>query len=238
MPFGWVAAATAGAGLLGAGASQSAGKTQADSANRGQDIQRDQFNLINAQQAPWRQAGQNALGQISGMGDFFNHQFNANDLTANLAPNYEFTKQQGLGAIQNFSTMGGGLFSGNTLKGIADYTTNYAQNSYQNAFNNFTANQSNIFNRLASIAGLGQQANTSVANAGATLAGGQSNAAMAGGAARAAGTVGAYNSISGGLNNAMSWYSLPKIMNMGNNNSGLVQEQVPGQFSLGNPAYG
>jgi len=200
----------------------SAGNTQANAARRGQDIQQQEFQLINQQQAPWRQAGETALGDISGMKDFFTHRFGAQDLNANLAPNYEFMKQQGLGALQNFSTMGGGLFSGNTLKSIADYTTNYAQNAYQQAFQNYTSNQSNIFNRLASIAGLGQTAGQTTATAGATLATGAANSAMAGGTAQAAGQVGAYNALSGGMNNAMTWYALPQIMRMaGNNNAGL-----------------
>lgn len=215
MPFGWVAAGSVAAGVLGSQAATGASRAQVGSSNRAQDIAAAEFGLINQQQAPWRQAGQNALGDIAGMRDFFNHQFNAADLQTNLAPNYEFMKQQGLGALQNFATTTGGLIGGNTLKGIADYTTNYAQNAYQQAFQNFTANQSNIFNRLASVAGLGQTANQSVAQAGTSLAGTMGQAAMAGGAAQAAGQVGSFNALAGGLNNAMSWYALPRIMNMG-----------------------
>jgi hypothetical protein len=202
-------------GAVGAYGAYEGAKTQADAARYGADIANQQFQTINAQQAPWRQAGENALTQIAGMGDFFNKQFGPEDLARGLAPNYEFMKQQGLGAVQNFSTVGGGLFSGNTLKAISDYTTNYAQSGYQQAFQNFTTNQSNIFNRLASIAGLGQTANATTAQAGTSLAGTEAGLVAQAGAARAGGIVGGANAISGGINNAMSWYTLPKILGMG-----------------------
>lgn len=214
----WIAVGVGAAGLVGgvlqSNAARSAASQQAAALEHAAELQFQEFQTINAQQAPWRQAGQNALQDIAGMKDFFTHQFSAQDLNANLAPNYEFTKQQGLGALQNFATTTGGLLSGNTLKGIADYTSNYAMNSYQNAFNNFTANQSNIFNRLASIAGLGQQANTTTAQAGTSLAQSQGQLIAAGGAAQAGGTVGSANAIAGGLQNAMSWYALPSILRM------------------------
>jgi hypothetical protein len=216
------AAAIAGGGALVGGAIGAIGaergaKQQADAANNATAAQLQMFNTVNQQQAPWRQAGENALSSISDMSGFFNKQFGPDDLATSLAPNYEFTKQQGLGAIQNFATSTGGLIGGNTLKGIADYTTNYAQNSYQQAFQNFTANQSNIFNRLASIAGLGQTANATTAQAAGTLGTGAASTMAQAGAALGGGTVGAANAISGATNNAMSWYTLPRILAMGNN---------------------
>ena len=124
-------------------------------------------------------------------------------------------RDQGLGAVRNQLNASGGLVSGNTLKGINDYAMNYAGNAYQNAFSNYTANQSNIFNRLSSIAGLGQTANQGTANAGVQTAANIGNAQIGAGQAQASGTVGAANAISGGANNALGWYALPQILNMG-----------------------
>lgn len=165
--------------------------------------------------------------------------FNNQDLKDNLAPNYDFMLKQGLGAIQNQGSVSGGLVSGNALKGINDYAQNYAQNGYQQAFNNaltsnntnynqnfqnhlqsynnFNTNQTNIFNRLAAIAGLGQTstgqsaaAGTASANAigniATTTAGNIGSAQLYGGAAQAAGINGSANAISNGLNNAAGWY--------------------------------
>lgn len=141
----------------------------------------------------------------------FNHQFNADDLNANLAPNYEFMKQQGLGATANAANASGGALSGNALKGITDYAVNYAGTGYQQAYNNYTANQANIFSRLASIAGLGQAANTQSANLAGTVSGGVSSSIQNAGTARGAGTVGAANSLSSGANNANGWFQLSNL---------------------------
>lgn len=149
----------------------------------------------------------------------FTHQFDANDLKTNLAPNYDFMLQQGLGAATNALNASGGM-GGNTLKGITDYAENYAGNAYQNAFSNYTANQTNIFNRLASVAGLGQTANGQAAQAGVPIAGAVGQAQMAQGQAQASGIVGQANALGGGINNAASWYTLGNVMNSGGNSSG------------------
>lgn len=141
------------------------------------------------------------------------HQFNAGDLNSNLAPNWQFALSQGQGATQNLANRGGGLLSGNTLKGISDYTINKSGDLYQQAFQNFTSNQTNIFNRLASIAGLGQTANQAVGNQGVQTGLNVGNAIQNAGAAGAAGIVGGANAISGGVGNAASWYGINNILN-------------------------
>lgn len=208
-------------GLLQYNAAGDAADQQANAASNNVQLQSHMFNTINDQSAPWRQAGQGALKQISGMNDQFTHAFNADDLKSNLAPNYQFQLDQGLGAVKNAGNLQSGLISGNTLKGINDYAQNFAGNSYQQAFNNYNAQQSNIFNRLSSIAGLGQTANQTTATAGTAAAGNAGNALLAGGAAQAAGTIGQANAISGGLNNAASWYALPSFLNGGGGGGGL-----------------
>lgn len=260
MPAAWVAGAAA---VIGAGASiysankqsdaaKNASDTQASAGKYATDAQINQFNTINDQQAPWRQAGATAVNGLNNLTEYHgldndvdphfasnDFSFTNKDLKNNLAPNYDFMLQQGLGAVQNQGSVSGGLVSGNALKGINDYAQNYAQNGYQNAFanalasntqnynqqfqnhqqsfNNVNTNQSNIFNRLASIAGLGQTANGQSAVAGTQIAGNIGNIAtttagnigsaqLYGGAAQAAGTNGAANAISNGLNNAAGWY--------------------------------
>ena len=79
------------------------------------------------------------------------------------------------------------------------FAEDYASNAYQNAFNNFQGQQTNIYNRLAGIAGIGQtgQAQTNAAGIGATNAMGQLGVGAAG--AQAGGAVGAANAMAGGL---------------------------------------
>lgn len=243
----WVAVAVGGASLIGSmmasNASQSAADTQAGAANNATATQLQMFNTINSQQAPWRQAGQTALSDLmggAGLGPQVNtpsgsltHTFTTADLNSNLAPNYQFQLQQGLGAVQNQANAAGGLVGGNSLKAINDYAQNFAGNAYQQAFNNYTANQSNIFNRLSNIAGLGQTANQTTAQAGVQTAANAGNAQMAAGAAQAAGKVGSANAITGGLGNVAGWYQLSNLMNP----SGVNMASTTGSMANPGDAY-
>lgn len=145
-----------------------------------------------------------------GFGDL-THQFNANDLGTNLSPSYNFMLSQGLGALQNSQAAQGGLVGGNALRGINDYAQNYASTGYQQAFNNYTANQSNIFNRLSDIAGLGQTANQQTAQTASAFAPGIAGTIQGAGQAAASGIVGSTNALTGGLNNALGWYQLGNL---------------------------
>jgi hypothetical protein len=171
MPFVWGAIA---GGVIGAVGSNAAANTQADAANKATDATLAQNAQTRADNAPWRQQGTSAvnmLGDLTGSSGntgaagygSLTHTFNADDLKTNLAPNYQWQLEQGLGAATNAGNAAG--FSGNTLKGINDYAQGYAGNAYQQAFNNYTANQSNIYNRLSNVAGLGQTANQTTAHA-------------------------------------------------------------------------
>lgn len=201
----WVAAAIFGGAVVSGIASNSAANTQADAANNAAQLTQQQYQQTRTDQAPWRQAGSNALSTIGSLQPQFQHQFDANDLKTNLAPNYDFQLQQGLGATQNLANASGGLISGNTLKGINDYAQNFAGNAYQQAFNNYNSQQTNIFNRLSTIAGLGSTANQTTAQAGTAAAGQAGNFLTSGAAASAAGQVGVANAVGNGLGNYAGW---------------------------------
>jgi hypothetical protein len=143
------------------------------------------------------------------------HQFNASDLNSNLAPNYQFQLDQGLGATRNSANLQSGLVSGNAMMAGNNYAQNFAGNAYQNAFNNYNTNQGNIYNRLSGIAGIGTQANQTLAGAASGAANGISNAAVGMGNANAAGTMGVANSLSNGLNGAAGYYNMSQMMNAG-----------------------
>lgn len=207
MPFVWGAA-------IGAVGSIASGAMQSSAANSATDAANAQNATTNAQEAPWRAAGQTALNTIGDLNGtsgntgasnygMLNHQFNASDLNSNLAPNYQFQLQQGLGATQNAANASG--FSGNALKGINDYAQNYAGNAYQQAFSNYTANQTNTYNRLSNLAGLGQTANQVSATAGTANTANANNYLTGGAAANAAGVVGAGNAANNGIGNYMGW---------------------------------
>lgn len=201
----WIATAIIGGAVIGGIASNSAANTQADAANNAAGMSMQQYQQTREDNAPWRQAGQNALNQIGGMNDQFTHSFNAQDLQSNLAPNYQFQLDQGIGATKNLANVSGGLLSGNTLKGINDYAQNFAGNAYQQAFNNYNAQQTNIYNRLSNLAGLGQTANQTTAQNGVQAVGNAGNYLTSGAAAQAAGTVGMANAANNGISNYLGW---------------------------------
>lgn len=207
-----------------ASAAKSAAQTQANAANHATDIQAQQFQQEQANQKPWLQAGQNALGTLTGQlptltqgfdptsaGLPSNFSYSAADMQQD--PAYQFAMQQGQQAIQRSAAAQGNALGGGTLKALDQYATGTAnqfynqdytraQNTYQqnygNAFNTFGTNQSNAFNRLASVAGVGQTANTQLGQAGQNYANQAGNNALAAGNAGSAGIIGASN----GLNSA------------------------------------
>ena len=215
----WVAAAVGGAslisGFMNAGAARDAANQQAQAAAAAQAQQQRNFELIQQQQAPYREAGYSALKDIGAMKPYLTHQFGAADLQAGLAPNYDFQLQQGQQAANAAANVGGGLIGGNALQGLQTRTQDIAAGAYQNAFNNYQSQRTGIYNTLAGIAGIGQtgQTQTNQAGTNATNAIGQLGVGAAG--AQASGTLGqaqAYGNALQGAGNAymLSRYLAPK----------------------------
>jgi hypothetical protein len=217
-----MAAATVGGsllgGLFGSSSAKKAAKAQQQAAQLAADTQMRMFNTVNDQQKPFREAGYTSLNALmGGMGigpavaggptsGSLNKPFSAEDLSQWQDPGYQFRLNQGMGALQNSQAATSGLVSGNSLRSLMDYGQNSASQEYQNAFNRYNTNQSNIYNRLSNIAGLGQTSVDNTTQAGMTTAGNIGSAQMAGGAAQAAGYIGQSNAITGALNNATGWY--------------------------------
>ena len=192
----WIAAAVLGgsvvSGLLGANASSSAAGQQAGAANNATAMQQGMFNTIQGNMAPYMQQGQQSLSQLGGYMNASTsggaggqpgllHSFNASDLNANLAPNYQFQLGQGMGMLSNQNAATGGAGGGNAFTGEQAYVQNTAQNAYQNAYNNYNNNQQNIYSRLGNLASLGQASGTNSALGGSAFAGGMSNSIIGAG---------------------------------------------------------
>ena len=215
----WVAAAVGGSAVLNfisgsnqADAARQAAQLQADAASNAQRIQQEQFNLINEQQRPQRELGYQGVKQISSMLPYFTKQFTPQDLQQGLAPNYDFMLKQGQDINAAKANLAGGLIGGNALQGLNQFTQDYAGNAYQNAFNNFTNQQSNIYNRLAGIAGIGQAAQNQVNTAAGNLANNLSSLGVGGAAAQGAGLVGAANAYGGAASNIGNNAMLASLM--------------------------
>jgi hypothetical protein len=131
-------------------------------------------NLYNNQvgiQQPYQNIG--ALGEsgLTKNKDYLTRQFGAADLNEQLAPNYAFQLQQGQMANQRAANMGGGSLGGNALQGLQRYTQDYAGGAYQNAFNNFNTQRTNIYNTLSGMANIGTTSAGQLAGLGSSLGG-------------------------------------------------------------------
>ena len=200
-PTGTAIAGSAILNLIGgnkqASAASQAADLQAQAAERASGQQMQMFNTLNAQQRPYREAGYGALNQINTMLPQFTKTFGPADLTANLAPNYEFMRQQGLGATAqgaNVASPGSNVDLAKTM-----FAENYAKSGYQDALNNYRNQQTDIFNRLSGIAGIGQTAQGSAQTLGTQTAANIGQLGIGGASALGAGQINAANAMSGGL---------------------------------------
>lgn len=209
MPLGFLAAnplatAIGGSALLGfmgsqnqASAAKEAANTQLQGTLAAAQQQREMFDILNKQQAPYREAGYGALSKINTMLPQFTRTFTPADLQANLAPNYEFMRQQGLGATAqgaNVASPGSNVDLAKTI-----FAENYAKGGYQDALTNWRNQQTDIFNRLSGIAGIGQAAQGQAQNLGAATSTNLANLATGGANAIAGGQIGAANAQAAGL---------------------------------------
>ena len=255
-----VAGASIGSSLIGGIFSSQAGKAQANAAKYAANLQyslgqqslgfqQQQYQQNQANQKPWLQAGQQAVGQLSSLaGNFqpWTQQFQApTGATEQNDPGYQFRLQQGNQALQNSAAASGNLLTGGTAKAIQQYGQDYASNEYSNVYNRalgqyqqnyniFEQNQANQFNRLASVAGLGQtaagqlgqqgqQAANNISGTNATIGGQVGNSIMNQGAATASGYAGIANSAMGGLNNLSQLGLLQQYASL----LGNQQQQAP-----------
>jgi hypothetical protein len=122
-----------------------------------------------------------------------------------LSPAYNFNVQQGQQNVLNANASGQGALSGAAQKDLINYNQSAANNSFNDAFNQYQTQQGNIFSRLSGIAQLGQSSANNTGQQGTALAGQAAQSATNIGTAQAAGTVGAANALAGGANSAAPW---------------------------------
>ena len=236
MSFVTAALVVGGSSLLGgymaSQGAQAGAQTQANAMNRSADLQKQMFDVQNAQQAPYRQSGYNALNQIGALGSgtygiydktgnvtgqgtgsgYLTQQFGPEQFAAGIDPGYAFRLQQGQMANKNMSNQAGGMIGGNALKGLQDYTQGQASQEYGNAFNRFQTQRGNIYNSLASIAGLGQTSLGQTSALSGQTAQGMGSAIAGAGSAIGAGQVASGNAIGGGITGAGNGYMLSQML--------------------------
>lgn len=114
-------------------------------------------------------------------------------------PSYAFRLSEGQKALERSQASRGNLLSGAAGKAMMGYGQDMASQEYGAAYNRYNQNQSNLFNRLGSLAGVGQTSAGTLGGLGANAAGQAGEYATQAGNARAAGAVGQGNAWSTGL---------------------------------------
>jgi hypothetical protein len=177
----------------GVGASGAAG-AQRDAANQALGVQRDVWGQQQANQAPYLQAGQSSLADL--LQQMHAGAFDVNPSQLAQDPGYQFRMQQGQQALERSAAARGGLATGGTLRSLARYSQGVASDELQNAW----TRRQGAFNRLASVANMGQGAANSLGQFGNHYADSASSLYADIGNANAAGQMGVANAVSGAAN--------------------------------------
>lgn len=188
----WGAVVAGGAALIGGAmssrSSKKAAQQQAQSADKASEIQKEMYEQTRKDLEPYRVAGGNALEQMMGKmtpDGYFNQTYKGQDVYDD--PSYQFRLNQGLGAVQQSAAAQGNLLSGATLKALNNYAQDSASQEYHNAYNRFNADQTNQYNRLSNLIGMGQNAAAQMGNNGMQTAQAVAQNTMAGAHASAVG---------------------------------------------------
>lgn len=159
--------------------------------------------------------------------------FSAADFTAD--PGYGFVQQQGEQGLARAAQAGRGVGSGKYLKDAMRFNTGLGSQEYSKVYDRYRNNQSDIFNRLASVAGIGQTATNQQTAAAGAYGSNVAGNILGGANALAAGQVGSANAINQGIGQGVSFYQTNKMLDLYGANRG-------GGYGSGvtppNPYYG
>jgi hypothetical protein len=228
--------------VLGAAASRSASKTQAGAAQQAADVQRSQFEQTREDQAPYRQAGYNALAELQRTagnvpGAF---KFGAGDYQAD--PGYAFRLAEGQKALDRQAAARGGLISGGALRAAQRYGQEMGSQEFGNAYNRAltgyntdVARENQLYNRQAALAGIGQTATNLIGQAGQNYATNVGNLMTGAGAAQAAGQVGMANALTGGLGTYLNYTQGNALLDALQRNQNMQLVNTGGYSNV--PAY-
>jgi hypothetical protein len=238
----WVATAVIGSTAVGLYSANKAAKTQAGAAAQAADVQQQQFEQTRADQAPYREAGYNALAELQRTagnvpGAF---KFGAGDYQAD--PGYAFRLSEGQKALDRQAAARGGLISGGALKAATRFGQDMGSQEYQSAYNRAltgygtdVARENQLYNRQAALAGIGQTATNLVGTAGQNYATNVGNLMTGAGAAQAAGQVGAANALTGGLGTYLNYTQGNALLNALQRNQSMQMVNTGGYSNV--PSY-
>ena len=207
-----IPAAILGSSLFGSRAASKAADTQAAAADRAAELQAEQFRQLREDQAPYREAGYNALANLQRTAGNVPAAFKFGDYEFKADPSYGFRLSEGQKALERQAAARGGLISGGALKAATRFGQEMGSLEFGNAYNRAltsygtdVARENQLYNRQAALAGIGQTSTNLVGQAGQNYATSAGNLMTGGAAAQAAGQVGAINALTGGLGTYLNY---------------------------------
>lgn len=235
-------------GVMGSNAAKDAANAQADAANQQLAYQKQVYAETTARNAPWVASGgaaNNKLSNLLGTGDNINApgygsmtgNFSMADYLNNQDPSYQFGMTQGQNALNAQNAATGGAESGAAMKAAQRYGQDYAGTKFNDAYNRWSNNRSNVYNMLSGQSTAGQNSANNTATAGNNFATGASTAAGNLGAANASGYMGSANAYTSAIGNAMNNYNNMSVMNRMFQGQGSTQP-IPSAGGTANyPSY-
>jgi hypothetical protein len=216
--------ATVVGAVISADAQRSASNKANDATESDRELQKyiyDQNRTDNLPALDARNSGLLQLQQLLGIGGnanaanygMLNRQFTGANLASD--PGYQFGLNQGTQAVERSASARGGLYSGATLKALERYGQDYGGTKFNEAFNRNQATNDSRFNRLASLAGLGQAGSSQLAQSGQNYANQVGAAGFNNANFQGAAQMSQANNLSNGLNQLGAWAS----RNWGSNNA-------------------
>jgi hypothetical protein len=203
-----VAAAVIGAGALAAAGTMAGSSIQAGASQNATNAQEGMFNQELQNEQPFVGAGTQDVGELnylmgtgpksgaglSGTYGSLNAPFTTADWKS-LSPAYNFQLQQGAQGTLNNSASTQGALSGAALSGLQANNQGMANSSFNNAFNMYQTQNSNVYSRLAGIANMGEAAASNQATGGSNYAQGIGQSITNTGTAIGGGIAGAGQSV-------------------------------------------
>jgi hypothetical protein len=232
MPWGYAAAAV-GSALITSNATSKAADKQAQGTSDALAENRREFDITQANQAPYLAAGKNALAQFATENDT---PFDPSQVQ--LDPGYQFGLKQGQQAIDRQAAAAGGRISGAALKSAAQYGTDYATTGYSAAYGRAKQTRDDRLNRLAALAGIGQTATQNVGAQGASTARTNSLLMAAGSDSAAAATMAQGNIWGNATNQLAALYGRPRNNGFTPNTDGIGANPYAGYDAAAEGGWG
>lgn len=136
-------------------------------------------------------------------------------------PGYKFRLEQGQKAIDAGAAARGNFMSPSTLQELGQFSQDSASSEFNNAYNRYNQNLSNIYSRLTGLSGSGENAAGRIAGLGAGFGSQAGENIIGAGNAQAAGQIGQANAFNQGIGNFMNYDILSRLMQQQQQNPGF-----------------